>query len=646
MLVFQVLLFAGYAYAHVTTELLRPRQQTALHMLLLLVAICMLPIAPDASWKPTNSDTPAMRIMLLMLACVGLPYFILSTTGPLVQSWFSRTHAGQSPYRLYSLSNIGSLLALISYPLMVEPNFSVYTQSLIWSFVFILFASLCAYAGMRMRGVQPFESRATNANLTADLEAAQRVRPTSGLIGMWFLFAMTPSLLLLASTNQVCMDVAVIPFLWVLPLALYLITFIWCFDSDRWYSRRVFLIPTVVLQIAAVYLATRGSNVSIVVQVATYFGALFCCCMTCHGELAALKPHPRYLTLYFLTISAGGAAGGLFVGLLAPMLFVNYSELQVGILCFMIAFMCLRAREDKLRLPIPSWGRPIAVACVLAIAVIGLAQASKQSQDTITASRNFYGVLKVEQTHKPSESIAPMLELAHGRIAHGSQFIEPAMRNIPTAYYATNTGIGRLMRTDAQAAPRRVGIVGLGVGTLAAYGRAGDYFRIYEINPDVISIAEQHFTFLSDSAADYDVVAGDGRLSLEFEEPQNFDLLVLDAFSGDAIPVHLLTREALQVYLKHLHPDGILACHISNLHFNLRPVIAGLAKEMKLNFRFVGNAADVHTAARPAIWAMLARTPEPLARLKADEHPIAAGQFIKRPITWTDARSNLLEVMW
>ena len=649
MLVFQVILFAGYAYAHLTTEYLQPRHQIALHMLLMVAAIAMLPIAPDANWKPANSDTPTLRIMLLMLVSVGMPYFILSATGPLVQGWFSRTHAGLSPYRLYSLSNIGSLLALVTYPLIFEPNFSVYSQSTIWSAAFAVFTCICAFSGWQMRHVD----QTTTNNHVAELVNCKPItpvqQPTSALVGLWFLLAMTPSLLLLASTNQVCMDVAVIPFLWVLPLALYLISFILCFDSERWYVRRPYLVSTVVLQIASVYLSTQGSGVPILLQVILYFGALFCCCMTCHGELAKLKPHPRHLTLYFLIISAGGAAGGLFVGLLAPNLFVTYSELQVGILCFMVAFICLRAREDGLWLPLPNWMRPIAIACVLAIAVVGLAQASKNPKNSVVASRNFYGMLKVEQVHKPAESIAPMLELAHGRIAHGSQFIDSSMRNIPTAYYANSTGIGRLMLSESNQAGRRVGIVGLGVGTLVAYGRAGDYFRIYEINPDVISIAKRYFTFLNDSLAEQSIVIGDARLSLEFEPPQNFDILVLDAFSGDAIPVHLLTREAMDVYLKHLRCDGVLACHISNLHFDLRPVIAGLANDLGLTHRFIGNAADVNTAARPAVWALLARTPETLAKLDdSSTSPIAgqSSQHVGRPITWTDARSNLLEVIW
>ncbi len=667
MLVFQVLLFAGYAYAHLTTEYLKPKHQIALHMLLMLTAIAMLPIAPDASWKPTNSDTPTLRIMLLMLVCVGMPYFILSATGPLVQGWFSRTHTGFSPYRLYSLSNIGSLLALVTYPLLFEPNFSVYSQSTIWSAAFALFVCLCAYSGWGMRQVDQTTGTKEGEEVGSCKQGIRYLtsgkqpvfhktsygdssvqRPTGGLVGLWFLLAMTPSLLLLASTNQVCMDVAVIPFLWVLPLALYLVSFILCFDSDRWYVRRPYVVATVVLQIASVYLSTQGSSVPILLQVTLYFGALFCCCMTCHGELAALKPHPRYLTLYFLTISAGGAAGGLFVGLLAPILFVTYSELLVGILCFLVAFMCLRAREDGLRIPLPNWIRPIAVACMLAIVIFGLAQASKNPKNAIVASRNFYGMLKVEQVHKPAESISPMLELAHGRIAHGSQFIDPSKRSIPTAYYANNTGIGRLMLSDSNQAERRVGIVGLGVGTLAAYGRIGDYFRMYEINPDVISIAKRYFTFLEDSSAEQAIVTGDARLSLEFESPQNFDILVLDAFSGDAIPVHLLTREAMEVYLKHLSSDGVLACHISNLHFNLRPVIAGLASDCGLTYTFIGNAADVNTAARPAVWALLARNPEALEVLNDSSTTPAVGsaQHVGRPITWTDARSNLLEVIW
>ncbi len=279
--------------------------------------------------------------------------------------------------------------------------------------------------------------------------------------------------------------------------------------------------------------------------------------------------------------------------------------------------------------------------------MIGIALASRHPKNSIVASRNFYGMLKVEQVHKPAESIAPMLELAHGRIAHGAQFLQADMRSIPTAYYANGTGIGKLMQSSSEA-PRRIGIVGLGVGTLAAYARPGDYFRMYEINPDVISIAKRYFTYLSDSVAEQSIVTGDARLSLEFEPSQNFDILVIDAFSGDAIPVHLLTKEAIEVYLKHLKADGILAFHISNLHFNLRPVIAGLAKDQGFDYRFIGSPPDINTAARPAVWAFVSRRPETLASAfkSPDRNGETAQESVGRPITWTDARSNLLEVIW
>ncbi len=678
MLVFQVLLFAGYAYAHCTTHWLTPGRQILLHCALLAVAMVTLPIAPDASWKPSSGDAPAGRIMLLMAVCVGLPYFILSATGPLLQSWFSRTHVGQSPYRLYSLSNVGSLLALLSYPFVFEPAFSVGTQSTIWSVTFVLFAGLCAFSGTRMwwhcRSAQGASSNSVEATEASSERVGNLLRPSWNLLGLWGLLAMTPSILLLASTNQVCMDVAVIPFLWILPLALYLVTFILCFDSERWYSRQPYTIATVIFQFAAIYIGNLGANVPIVVQVSIYFGAMFCACMVCHGELARLKPHPRFLTLYFLTISAGGAAGGLFAGLIAPRIFVFFYELQIGMVCLGLAYLCLRVREDRIPLPIPGWSRGPCVALMLLVVIAGISLLGGYQQESLQVTRNFYGVLKVHEVHREEASTEPMMELAHGRIAHGSQFISVDKQRIPTSYYAAPTGIGQLMNARAVGQQQRIGVVGLGVGTLAAYGRAGDNFRMYEINPDVITIAQNTFSYLRDCAADITIATGDARLSLEFEQPQDFDVLVLDAFSGDAIPIHLLTREAMEVYLKHLSPDGVLACHISNLHFDLKPVMAGLAGEFGLSFEFISSQPDRETAALASLWAMLARQPEQLTRLVAPPKDASAmslgktslgktspgktspgktspgktppGKLIRKPITWTDNRSNLLQVIW
>lgn len=638
MLVFQVLLFAGYAYAHLTTQYLSARHQGYLHVSLLVLALINLPITPDPSWKPTNSDWPALKIILLTLSSVGLPYFILSSTGPLVQGWFSRTHEGQSPYRLYSLSNLGSLLALVSYPFVVEPAFSTATQSILWSLLFAAFAVLCSGSAV---GMWQQVSTAQVHQPEARCDSAAAI-PTWNTAGLWFGLAMTPSVMLLATTNQVCMDVAVIPFLWVLPLALYLVTFILCFDSDRWYARRPYSIASAILLFGTMYLSTRSSQSSLLLQVTIYVAAMFCLCMVCHGELVALKPHPKYLTWFFLTISAGGAAGGLFVGLVAPLMFVSYFELHFGIVGFALLYMCLRLREDNIKLPIPVWCQPFLVPAVLVAVTAMCSQFGRRAEGSVAVARNFYGVLKVEQQpHGQPDQCK--IRLAHGRIEHGSQFTSPERRRIPTAYYSEASGVGQLMRGLHPDQPRHVGIVGLGVGTLAAYGKSGDRFRFYEINPDVISMAQRHFSFLSDCPAESTLVTGDARLALEFETPQQFDILVLDAFSGDAIPVHLLTKEAISTYLRHLKPDGVLACHISNLHFDLRPVVVGLADDQQLAVQIRISDADAETGAFKAVWALIARKPEILS----DSVGTVAIDVLKRkPIVWADGRSNLFEVLW
>jgi hypothetical protein len=394
---------------------------------------------------------------------------------------------------------------------------------------------------------------------------------------------------------------------------------------------------------ASFMLIGRGSYVAIWLQIGVFFAMMFSCCMVCHGELAALKPHARHLTAYFLTMSAGGAAGGLFVGILAPLLFVTYNELYFGVFMMMCLFVSLRLREDQVGWPLAQWTKPLFVMALVLLVLGILSQVGRYDKDAIAVRRNFYGVLKV-RTQVVEETQEPLLQLAHGRIAHGSQFITPQKRHIPTAYYATSTGIGKVMQQLGGEQPRHIGVVGLGIGTLAAYGQAGDRLRMYEINPQVIELAQEHFSFLRDCPAEHTIVTGDARLSLEFEAPQAFDVLVLDAFSGDAIPVHLLTSEAMQVYLRHLKTDGILAYHISNLHFNLKPVLAGLAQQQHLSIAFYCNEqAEADSAALMSIWALLAYTPE---RLEQALDGQSLQPPVGRPIHWTDNRSNLLEVMW
>ncbi len=640
MLVFQVLLFAGYAYAHFTTQCLSVRGQALLHLVLLALALSLLPITPDAAWKPEPANSPALRIILLTTCTVGLPYFLLSSTGPLLQRWFSRAYAGISPYRLYALSNVGSLLALLTYPIFFETNFTTSTQAWIWSAGFVVFAALCALCALFVaRPVS--ENQGTAQPKPTSVDESETSSITSEQMGVWFILAMLPSVLLLAVTNQVCMDVAVIPFLWVIPLALYLISFILTFDAQGWYLRRFYLTSSLILVVLASILSASRPGVPFLAQIAIYFSTLFCCCMACHGELVRLRPGAKYLTHFYLTISAGGAVGGIFVGLFAPMLFSGFQELQIALLVFVLVNFALQQnmRNEKLAQSgsaRPRMGKGVlvlgGVACVL-VTQLG------SNDGSLDIHRNFYGVLRIRENAVPG-AIAPSRALVHGRIIHGIQFLDDNLRSTPTGYFARESGIGKLLSILPADRPCHVGIIGLGVGTLANYGRNGDRFRFYEINPDVIAMANEHFSCLSDSAAEITVVEGDARLVLESEPSQQFDVLVLDAFSGDAIPVHLLTQEAMRIYRQHLKPEGVLACHISNLHFDLRPVVAGLATEFNLNLKSYSSSANPRMAVNEALWALLASDSSQLPPTMERNPPAQ-----KEPILWTDERSNLFEIL-
>jgi len=651
MLVFQVLLFAGYAYAHSTTQNLTPGKQAILHSGLLLAACFLLPITPDATWKPTVQNDPVWRIILLTVCSVGVPYFLLSSTGPLVQGWFSRTLPGVLPYRLYSLSNLGSLLALLSYPFVVEPQLATPTQAIVWSVLFGVFAILsgcCALAMWRSQSqsVQSLSQASPRPGdeLKSDTSSTKSVPiPRCDVVGLWFGLAMLPSVLLLATTNQVCLDVAVIPFLWVLPLALYLLTFILAFDANGWYSRKWYTLAagvTIGLTCGIMFSQPGGNLMG---QLVIYFSALYCCCMVCHGELVRLKPDPRFLTKYYLTISAGGAAGGLFVALLAPAIFTGYYELHLAFVGFGLLYLAIRTHEDQpLMSAGPRWAHRFGNVGILFGVGLLMTQLGS-SEGSLAVARNFYGVLRVREvdTLDPAQH---KRELVHGRIVHGTQFLDPAKKSWPTTYYGHASGIGRLLDAGTGDPSRRIGVIGLGIGSLAAYGKPRDQWRFYEINPDVIDLAQRYFDCLRDCPSEVKIVAGDARLVLDHEAPQAFDILVLDAFSGDAIPVHLLTKEAWQIYLKHLKPDGVLACHISNLHFDLRPVLSGLAAEFDFSQRIVVSPLNLDQGTKIAFWSLMSRDSTKLRTLfgavNESDPPI-----VRKPILWTDDRSNLLDVL-
>lgn len=583
MLFFQVVLLLGYLYAHWLHEKLAGRKQAVVHITAIALSLATLPILPNTAWK-TAGGAPSLRILGLLGVTVGLPYFLLSSTSPLLQAWYARSHREGMPYRLFALSNLASMLALLSYPLFIEPNLPTRMQGLVWSGAYICFAALCGLTAWRSSSGPAFaRDGAEDREEEGDGDSSWSARLS------WLGLAASASVLLLAVTTHLTQDVAAIPFLWILPLAVYLLSFIICFESPRLYRRAVFLpLFAAALGFMAYRLSTYRVHMEIRLTISLFALALFICCMVCHGELVRLKPHPRHLTSFYVIVSLGGASGGLFVGLVAPNLFHAYYEFPVGLgLCAVVTLLVL-TRE--------MWPRGMAMrvgSAALALAACGyLAFLVVIMRDMVSGyrvvARNFYGQLRVSDEGDPRIDDDASRKLIHGVINHGEQMLSPQYRRMPVTYFCPESGIGRAMKA-LEGPPRRIGILGLGCGTLAAYGRPGDTLRIYEINPLVLDIARTQFTYLADTPAKVEVALGDGRLVLESEPSQQFDLLVMDAFSGDSVPVHLVTREAFRTYFRHLKPNGILAVNITNTYLDLRPVVERAASafgKVALAYRF------------------------------------------------------------
>jgi len=637
MLFFQVLLFAGYAYAHLITRWLTPRFQGIVHFSLLALALLVLPITPAATWKPTGSEHPASYILLILLVNVGLPYFILSATGPLIQAWFSLHHQGRSPYRLYALSNIGSLAALLTYPFLVEPMLTTWDQGRIWSVGFCAFAVICGYLAARL-----WYAQSADGVILAE-ESRPEPRPNSRSLSIWLLLPALASVMLLATTNHVCQDVAVIPFLWVAPLSLYLLTFIICFDREHWYSRNWTAGLAVASVIALCVLIRYLHAPKLLLEVGLYFTSMFLVCMVCHGELVRSKPSPRYLTMFYLMSSAGGALGGILVALVCPIVFSTNMELNLAlIVAAAVSLVVFVGEARRTWLGTSTKRRQIAWLGSFAVLLfVGVSQYDQLNRDTIVTERNFYGVLHVERPSGARGNI-----LVHGRTVHGFQFDHPKLKLRPTTYYSYGSGIGRTLHQQKTAAPLRIGAIGLGTGTVACYGQVGDLYRFYEINPAMVKIAREQYSFLSDSQAKVEVVLGDARLSLEREPNQDFDVLILDAFSSDSIPTHLLTREAFDVYNRHLKSDGVIAVHVSNRHLRLEPVVRKLAEHVGMDCIKINNPVDHVRVVLAAEWMLMTRDPE-FPKHKVI-HPVAIRDHESRdnefPL-WTDQYNNLFQIM-
>ena len=504
--------------------------------------------------------------------------------------------------------------------------------------IFTVASIICLHAAWRRGSAEP----ATGVNTSAAEEATRR--PTLGTRTLWLALSACAAVLLLAVTNQITLDFIVVPFLWVLPLSLYLLTFILSFEGERWYSRLVFVTALLPSLLAALVILLGQEQVGVISQVVVFSIVLFVCCMLCHGELSRLKPNPRYLTDYYLMIALGGALGGGFVTLVAPMIFVDYLELHVGligtgVLCFIALYADHGSwfhRKDLW------WGAIPLILAFLVVAGLFVIQAMEPNKSAIVRTRNFYGVLTVLRLSPGSPD--EHLELLHGRVRHGTQFTSPEKSRLATGYYTADSGAGLALQHFPRQRQRRIGLVGLGAGTLVSFTRQEDTVRIYEINPEIRRLAESYFTYLEDSQAEIEIVMGDARLSMERDPPQEFDILLLDAFSGDTIPVHLLTVEAFKIYLRHLKSDGVIALLIDTEHLNFDAVISRVAAHLGL----VSIRIETYPGSDEnwgANWILLARDGEFLASPPMADAAASERASYDHVRLWTDDYTSLVPLI-
>jgi len=644
LLFFQTALLAGYLYAHLTRRLGAPKQ-ARVHLALLALAILTLPIAPSPSWKPVDGSAPAFRILVLLSATVGLPYVLLAATAPMVQDWFARIDRSETAgdgrravYWLYALSNLGSLIGLLAYPSAIERFLSLRAQAWFWSAGFVFFGAACAWTAR-----QVMTSHRPAADAPVD-EPAPALR--TGDVVMWLTLSFCGTGMLLAVTNELCQDVAVVPLLWVVPLTLYLLTFIVCFSG--FYRRSLW---------ACVLLATTGAvawmirhDAGLFAQSGAILALLFAGCMVCHGEIVAIRPHTGRLTAFYLAIAAGGSLGGVAVALVAPVVLDRLWEFQFFALLPTALLLVALFRDRESRAWRGYW-RLLWVPPVAVLGAAGFALVKPPASDgtkEIARTRNFYGVLTVLDDDQGSDPA--LRRLRNGRILHGAQFQDPARRREVTTYYGDGSGVQLAIDHHPKRdrfEPLRIGAVGLGAGTIAALGREGDTVRFFEINPAAVDFAKRYFWFLNDSDAKTEIALGDARLSIERELRDGsgrhaYDVIAVDAFSGDAIPVHLLTREAFALYVDALREDGVLAVHVSNHYLDLPPIVRGLAAELGKQVLLIETDDDILRGLDSSTWmlvtanaaiveelSMFAQTPDPKART----------------LVWTDSFSSLLQVL-
>lgn len=675
LLFFQTGLLVGYFHAWWTGRYLSPRARALLHAGLLVLSLVSLPISPPAATVTTG--TPIGQLLSLLVRTIGLPYALLSSTGPLLQDWFAARFPGRDPYRLYALSNLASLAALLSYPVAIEPYFGVAAQARVWSLFYLLFVGLTAAVALGARALPrtpiptaaplPTETAPAASEpvpnyeidpvppLKASLLHALRqyfrepppaaVLPSRGVRVLWVVLPGCATLLLLALTTYLTEDLAAIPLLWVLPLSMYLVTFILAFERRRYYRRSVFRPLFVVTLSVLAWLRFTDERPRLTTSLVVWLLGLFVVCMVLHGELSRLKPRVQQLTAYYLSISVGGALGGLTVVVLAPLLFPVRVELELALVVSAILALVPAALDanDRERLARSPMRAVMAGTWVVALAValaIGLGDEIRRPR---LAARNFYGAVRVLDIGEADSG--GVRELYHGSTTHGSQRLRPEWAMDPLTYYCAQSGAGLAFSHHHADRPRRIGVVGLGVGGLAAWGKAGDQFRFYEINPLIEKIAREQFSYLKNTLATVTVVLGDARLSLTAEEPNRFDILAVDAFSSDAIPLHLVTREAFAQYFRHLAPDGILAVHISNRYLDLGPVVAagaaafGKTSELVVSF----DAIELGVYCFRTRWVLVGAPGSLFTWPEVESHVPQLPRSDLAP--WTDDYSNVFSVL-
>jgi hypothetical protein len=651
LMFFQLALLGGYAYAHLVALRLGPRMQGLTHITLLLVALAVVAVTrilPPDALRPEDASNPTFRLLLVLAVSVGPPYFLLSTTGPLLQHWFAIRYPDRSPYPLYALSNTGSLLALLTYPVVVERVLGLRAQALGFSLGYAAFAIACAAIAWHI--VRRERAGAgMPEHVGGSVAEAPPERLGVGRVVLWAALPACASALLLAVSTQLTQDVAGLPLLWVLPLAVYLLTFIATFSSERMYEPNMY---TVVLLFACAGGLYVLRPFDIVLQIALYLLVLFLACMSLHGETSRLRPGPRHLTAFYLMVSVGGALGGIAVAVGAPLLLAGYWEYHVALFATPLLVLISRFYEERRtrsRFVLVSAGA-IAAALLVSFGTYLYRNANEIYVNTLALKRDFYGSVRVYSVQQPESGREHHMQ--HGRILHGLQFVDAPLRYSRTGYYPETSAVGLALTKHPAglSGTQHVGVVGLGAGMIAAYAERGDTWAFYEISPLVTELAEEYFTYLQDArerGVALTIDHGDGRTVLERqleEAPKQFDVLVLDAFTSDAVPVHLLTREAVDMYWRHLKPDGILAVNISNAYVDLSPVVRGLAEASGRQVRWRFDGGEV-PGGRVNYWVVLTNNEafldDPAVKSGLQEWPDDAREAIR----WTDDYSNLYSVL-